>query len=61
MSNQSLALRLLRRLNDVPRTLWGTATHVEKWSYPFFEKVGATAGGAAGGSASELGNDLCGC
>jgi RHS repeat-associated protein len=39
----------------------GDSYHVEKWSYPFFEKVGATAGGAAGGSASELGNDLCGC
>jgi hypothetical protein len=43
----------------------GDAYHVERWTYPLFERVGAYAGGTAigamfGGAASG-GNSGCGC
>lgn len=40
----------------------GNAYHVERWGYPFFERVGAYVGGSAGGIAgSNTGNSNCKC
>jgi RHS repeat-associated protein len=43
----------------------GDAYHVERWGYPFFERVGAYAGGAAGAAAGSGtgggGGGDCGC
>jgi hypothetical protein len=40
----------------------GDAYQVERWGYPFFERVGAYAGGTAGAVAGQqFGGDDCGC
>jgi len=39
----------------------GDAYRVERWGYPFFERVGAGVGGAAGGAAGRAAGSDCGC